>query len=126
MKSKANEIELELERFIGSEIVYQIPILKTRFTAGIKYLMQVAECFWLVLDSSTIGKSLMDKSRFICIDYSKCSKKENENSGHAALIEYTDGNGNILETNKYNFTDFPLDQIRLYFIDGTLMLTSEY
>ena len=126
MKSKANEIELELERFIGSEIVHQIPILNTRFTAGIKYLMQVAECFWLVLDSSTIGKSLMDKSRFISIDFKKCSEEEKDGSGCGAIIEYGDGNGNILETQRYNYTDFPLDQIRLYFIDGTLMLPSEY
>jgi len=126
MKSKANEIELELERFYGSEMRYPIPILRTWFTDGIKYLMEAAECFWLVLDTSTIGKSLMDKSRFITVDFRKCLETEVERPESTAVIEYSDGNGNILETHKYNFTDFPLDRIRLYFIDDTLMLTSEY
>ena len=39
---------------------------------------------------------------------------------------YDDGNGTVLETHKYRATDFPLDELRLYFIDNTLLLPSEY
>ncbi|KKL82677.1 hypothetical protein LCGC14_1982330, partial [marine sediment metagenome] len=46
--------------------------------------------------------------------------------GYDALIEYSDGNGNVFETHKYRSTDFPLDAIRLFFVDGTLLLPSEY
>ena len=46
--------------------------------------------------------------------------------GYEAIIEYSDGNDKILETHKYHFTDFPLDNIRLFFTDSTLMLPSEY
>ena len=106
MKSKANEIELGLQSFIGSETMYQIPILKTWFTDGIKYLITAAECFWLVMDTSTIGKSLMDKSSFIRIDLKKYSEEEKEGSGCEAVIEYWDGNGNMLEVDNYNYTDF--------------------
>ncbi|WP_394365304.1 DUF6876 family protein [Maribacter stanieri] len=47
---------------------YQIPLTRTRFTEGLKYLSNVAECFWLITDASIIAKSLKDKSYFITID----------------------------------------------------------
>ena len=47
-----------LETFTGTEMFYSIPLLKTRFTDGIKYLADAANCFWLVTDVSVIAKSL--------------------------------------------------------------------
>ncbi|MCM4168404.1 hypothetical protein KCTC52924_01976 [Arenibacter antarcticus] len=126
MDSKSKEINEGLQHFHGSEIVFQLPLLKTKFTDGIKYLAHAAECFWLVTDTSVIAKSLMNKSRFITIVFKKCSEQEKENLGYEATIVYSDGNGNIYETHKYNITDFPLDQLRLFFVDDTLMLPSEY
>jgi hypothetical protein len=85
-----------------------------------------AECFWLVTDASVIAKSLMNKSYFVTVDFKRLSEKEREESQCEALINYSDGNGHIFETHKYHVTDFPLDELRLFFIDGTLMLPSEY
>ncbi|WP_394343968.1 DUF6876 family protein [Subsaximicrobium wynnwilliamsii] len=39
---------------------------------------------------------------------------------------YSDGNNTVLEKHGYLVTDFPLDELRLYFVDDTLMLPSEY
>ena len=44
MKAQVNEIKERLQYFNGTEMVYQIPLLKTRFTDGLKYLSDVAEC----------------------------------------------------------------------------------
>jgi hypothetical protein len=126
MKTQVNKIKAELQHFIGSETFYKIPLIGTRFTDGIKYLADAAECFWLVTDASVIAKSLMDKSYFITVDFKRLSEKEREESQCEALINYSDGNGHIFETHKYHVTDFPLDELRLFFIDGTLMLPSEY
>ena len=126
MKTQVNKIKSELEQFIGSETFYKIPLIGTRFTDGIKYLADAAECFWLVTDASVIAKSLMDKSYFVTVDFKRLSEKEREESQCEALINYSDGNGHIFETHKYHVTDFPLDELRLFFIDGTLMLPSEY
>jgi len=126
MKTQVNKIKSELEQFIGSETFYIIPLIGTRFTDGIKYLADAAECFWLVTDASVIAKSLMDKSYFVTVDFKRLSEKEREESQCEALINYSDGNGHIFETHKYHVTDFPLDELRLFFIDGTLMLPSEY
>ncbi|WP_349254678.1 DUF6876 family protein, partial [Autumnicola patrickiae] len=54
------------------------------------------------------------------------SKEKQDYSGYEAEITYSDGNGNIFETHRYNVTDFPLDELRLFFVDNTLMLPSEY
>ena len=47
-------------------------------------------------------------------------------TGYEAEIVYSDGNDNILEKHGYRATDFPLDELRLYFVNDTLMLPSEY
>tara|TARA_R110002126_G_scaffold116967_2_gene256684 strand:+ start:960 stop:1340 length:381 start_codon:yes stop_codon:yes gene_type:complete len=126
MKAQVNEIKEGLQHFHGSEMLYQIPLIRTRFTNGLKYLANVAECFWLITDVSVIAKSLLNRSHFITIDFKRLSEEEQDYTGYEAEIIYSDGNGNVFETHQYNFTDFPLDELRLYFVDNTLMLPSEY
>ena len=126
MKAQVNDIKEGLQHFHGSEMFYQIPLIRTRFTNGLKYLANVAECFWLITDVSVIAKSLLNRSHFITIDFKRLSEEEQDYTGYEAEIIYSDGNGNIFEIHRYNFTDFPLDELRLYFVDNTLMLTSEY
>ena len=126
MKAQVYEIKEGLQHFHGSEMFYQIPLIRTRFTNGLKYLANVAECFWLITDVSVIAKSLLNRSHFITIDFKRLSEEEQDYTGYEAEIIYSDGNGNIFEIHRYNFTDFPLDELRLYFVDNTLMLTSEY
>ncbi len=126
MKVQVNEIKENLQYFTGTEMFYQIPLLRTRFTDGLKYLSEVAECFWLITDTSVIAKSLMNRSEFITIDFKKLSEQERETKGFDAEIIYSDGNDTILEKQGYRATDFPLDELRLFFVNDTLMLPSEY
>tara|TARA_R110001583_G_scaffold49447_4_gene154869 strand:+ start:2180 stop:2560 length:381 start_codon:yes stop_codon:yes gene_type:complete len=126
MKVQVNKILEGLQHFHGSEMFYQIPLIQTRFTNGLNYLAQVAECFWLITDTSVIAKSLMNKSHFITIDFKRLSKEKQDSTGYEAEMIYSDGNGNILETHRYHLTDFPLDELRLFFVNDTLMLPSEY
>jgi len=126
MKIQVNEIKAGLQHFHGTEMFYQIPLLRTRFTDGLKYLSEVAECFWLITDTSVIAKSLMPRSTFITIDFKRLPKDKQDLTGYEAEIIYTDGNDIILERHGYHLTDFPLDELRLYFVNNTLMLPSEY
>ena len=126
MNTKVNEIKEGLRHFHGTEMFFQIPILRTRFTNGIKYLAEVANCYWLITDTSVIAKSLMEKSQFITIDFKRLTDIEREKFGCEAIITYGDGNDLIFEKHRYNVTDFPLDELRLYFVNNTLMLPTEY
>tara|TARA_R110002074_G_scaffold207623_1_gene376121 strand:- start:598 stop:978 length:381 start_codon:yes stop_codon:yes gene_type:complete len=126
MKAQVNEIKEGLQHFHGTEMFYLIPLLKTRFTDGLKYLANIADCFWLITDTSVIAKSLMNRSEFITIDFKKLSQEEREIKGFDAEIIYSDGNDNVLEKQGYRATDFPLNELRLFFVNNTLMLPSEY
>ncbi|UGU15434.1 hypothetical protein LS482_17340 [Sinomicrobium kalidii] len=126
MINKANKIKENLRQFIGSPVFYSLSLLNTKFTEGIKYLIEEAQCLWLVIDVSAICKSPINTDYFVCINLKKLSKKEQKEKGYAALITYDDGNGNVFYEAHYNYTDFPLDEIRLYFVNDTLMLPSEY
>ncbi|MBJ7881584.1 DUF6876 family protein [Gelidibacter salicanalis] len=126
MKAQVNEIKEGLQHFHGTETFYQIPLIRTRFTDGLKYLANVADCFWLITDTSVIVKSLIPRSEFISIDFKRLSKEKQDIMGYEAEITYTDGNDHILETQGYRATDFPLDELRLFFVNDTLMLPSEY
>lgn len=126
MKAQANEIKERLQHFYGSETIFQIPLLRTQYTNGLKYLAEAAECFWLITDTSVIAKSLTQRSKFITIDFKKLSEEEQRNTSYEAEIIYSDGNNLVLEKQVYRITDFPLDELRLFFVNGTLMLPSEY
>lgn len=126
MKAQVNEIKEQLQYFNGTEMFYSLPLLKTRFTDGLKYLANIADCFWLITDTSVIAKSLMNRSEFITIDFKRLTLEKQDYSGYEAEIIYSDGNDNILETHGYRVTDFPLDELRLFFVNATLMLPSEY
>lgn len=125
-KMEADEIRERLEYFTGTEMYYLIHLTRTKFTDGLKYLVNVTDCFWLIMDVSIAAKCLMEQSSFITIDYKKLSREEQDAKGYEAEIIYSDGNDNILEKHGYRVTDFPLDKLRLFFVNDTLMLTSEY
>jgi hypothetical protein len=126
MKPQVNEILKHLKHFTGTEMFYYIPILRTRFTDGLKYLANAADCYWLITDTSVIAKSLMNRSKWVTIDFKRMSAEKQDVTGYEAEIIYSDGNDNVLETHRYNTTDFPLDELRLFFVNDTLMLPSEY
>ncbi|MGB5822389.1 MAG: DUF6876 family protein [Saonia sp.] len=120
------QLEENLVAFNGTESFHKIPLLNTVITDGIKFLADNANCFWLVTDTSVIAKSLMNRSPFITIDFKKLSKEMQDALGYDAIIEYSDGNDHIMESHKYHTTNFPLENIRLFFTNNTLMLPSEY
>ena len=68
----------------------------------------------------------MKRSEFVTIDLKRFSEEKQDYTGYEAEIIYTDGNDNILEKQGYRVTDFPLDELRLFFVNDTLMLPSEY
>lgn len=126
MNSKAIQLKDNLELFIGTEHFYSHRITKTVYTDGIKYLAEEGKCYWLINDASIVAQSLMEKSSFISIDFKRLSEEQQSEMGCEAIITYGDGNDNILYTQQYPYTDFPLDELNLFFADGTLLLPSEY
>lgn len=126
METSIQDLKEQLSQFHGSQCIYSLPICRTLYTEGVQYLAQAANAYWLLTDASVMGKSLMDKSRFITVDFKRYTQAKREEIGFDAVIAYSDGNGNVFTEQKYHITDFPLDELRLFFVDNTLLLPSEY
>ena len=126
MNDKVNKIKAELQHFKKSKTVYKIPFLGALVTERIRYLSTSEEYFELFMDMCVIGRKLISKSSPVLINFKRLSKEKQIYTGCEVEIIYTDENDNILEKQEYRETDFPLDELRLFFVNDTLMLPSEY
>jgi hypothetical protein len=122
-KNTINKAQLltNLKHFSGSEEFYFMPLFRSfKYTEGVKYLAQNANCYWLLdyIFSSQNFEILQNN------EFQTWKIKVNEDK--TALILVEDGNYNNLKSFNLDFTDFSLDEITLWFIGDTLLLPSEY
>lgn len=97
----------------GSEEMTRWSVLfpKHLLSQGAKYLCDKANCYWLVdAIASHTAKNQQEEFQVWTL-----TVKDNK-----AVLKGTDGNSKTLETQKISFTDFPLDEIKLYCILGSL------
>ena len=126
MDLQSRQLIDQLQGFCGSTTCYKISLVQAHYTEGIKYLADHAQCHWLITDAAVVCKSLKNKSNFIVILFKRNSTSVQERTHKEAKITYANGNGIILYEQEYEFTDFPLDELRLFFVDDMLMLPNEY
>ncbi|MDQ3111770.1 MAG: hypothetical protein M3R17_17920 [Bacteroidota bacterium] len=114
--------ETQLKNFHGTE-QYHKHSLANGFiivlTDGASYLREEAPCYWLFdfIAAYQTHKDLRGQ-RF------QVWKLEKKNSSWEFSCE--DGNENQLYSRKIEFSDFPLDAVTIWFVDGVAMLPSEY
>jgi len=114
--------EFHLRQFTGSENWYRHGINRNvLFTDGAKHVADKGGAYWL-LDAIAIAQ-LYEKA-VTGEEFQVWTLKVNEN--RTASLVCDDGNDNIVYTQHIEFTDFPIDEIRLYFTDNTILLPSEY
>ena len=122
MTNTSKLTEFNLRQFTGSENWYRHGINRNvLFTDGAKFVADEGRAYWL-LDAIAI-----------CQRYEKRVSDEEfqvwklkVNADRTASLVCDDGNDNIVYTQHIEFTDFPLDEIKLYFTDNTILLPSEY
>lgn len=116
------DLELQLAQFTGTENWHRFnPLMRNLLaTDGVMYLAQKAECFWLL----DIVASLKLEPNCKKEDFLVCKLIKDENGG--ALFTATNGNKELLYTQEISSTDFPLNEITLFFIDHIVLLPSEY
>ena len=111
-----------LKDFSGTEQYYS-GYLGVSLTDG-AYFVGVNGASWLITDICSILKvhSIVKKEEFVSINF----KVEN----NKAEVIYTDGNEKILYTQNYKYTDFSKhfkeSEIKFFYTDNVLMLSSEY
>ena len=116
------KLKRELTTFTGTMFWYKHSLFREfHYTDGVKYLAEEAECYWLI-------------DRIFGLQYEQKAIRGEAfqvwelilNEDTTAVLNCGDGNNNNVHTDILSFTDFPLPEIRLFLIDGILLLPSEY
>jgi hypothetical protein len=117
------ELEVALRHFSGTEQYYKTGF-RTRCTDGVYFLAENAQCYWLldIIDSVapfndfavvvlTVTEGEGWRSGKVIIDNGHDKRSRDHKLFHTQDIEYT---------------DFPLESVKLYVQDGVILLPSEY
>jgi hypothetical protein len=122
MTKNAELIKSDLSQFSGSENWYRHGInRKVLFTDGAKYVADEGGAYWL-LDEIAI---VQPHNKAVAAEEFQVWKLT-VRPDRTATLTCDDGNGRIVFTKEIEFTDFPLDEIKLYFTDNVILLPSEY
>lgn len=111
-----------LRQFIGTEHWYRHWALRhILYTDGAKYVAEIAGAYWLLdeIAFAQKGNKLVAAEGF---QLWKLSVRPDQ----TATLTCEDGNCNPIFTKALAYTDFPLDEIKFYFTDNVILLTSEY
>lgn len=110
----------DLNQFTGTERWFRHSLMRTvTYTEGVQYLAEKANAYWLI-----------DKVASLQLE-PKIKREEFQTwllkvTGSQADLTCDDGNGNIVYSEHIDFTDFPLDEIKLFYTNNVIMLPSEY
>ena len=110
----------DLEQFTGTE-QYFYHLNAFRYTSGVRYLAEHGEAYWLL--DAIASYQQQDGVKEVPFQIWILTKNDDDS---AKLIMKEDVNQPILVSQDIPYTDFPLTSIKLYFIDGVLILPSEY
>jgi hypothetical protein len=111
----------DLNQFNGTDQWYRHGINpKVLYTDGVRHVAHAGGAYWLIDEIAIIqpcDKAVAAEEFQLWRLVVRPDK--------TATLTCDDGNGNIVYTKEIGFTDFPLDEIKLYFENDVLMLPSE-
>ena len=126
-ENKTNKLtSSDLSNFTGTESYHRWSIIFPNFvlTDGANYLAEKTGSFWFM---DVIG-SYQYKPKFRKEGFQVWKLKATQ--GREAIVVAEDGNGNKIGSQKIPYTDFfdkyDGKEIKVYFIDGVILLPSEY
>jgi hypothetical protein len=114
--------EADLRQFTGTETWFRHSLNRNvLYTEGVQHVAEKGGAYWL-LDEIALTQLSDKKVAAEAFQLWKLSVR----ADRTATLACDDGDGNIVFTKELEFTDFPLNETRLYFTDNTLLLPSEY
>jgi len=121
---KAYDLFLNLKQFTGTENWYKHPLSGYTYTDGVKYLAEKGEAYWLI---DKILLTMKHEAKLQLQDYQEfTSWRLLVNEDRTATLTAEDGNNHEIYSEKIDYTDFPLQEIMLWFENGVLILPSEH
>lgn len=114
------ELLKNLAQFRGTSQWYKHPLFqKFVYTDGVRFVAVNAGAYWLL--EFIFSNQLLPE-----IKAEGFQRWELIKTGSKATIKVEDGNDNLVKSFNISYTDFPLDNFILWFINGALLLPSEY
>ena len=110
----------DLGHFTGDLERYRHWTGRTIYTPGVQYLAQKANAYWLI--DLVVSWQLQRKIAATPFQVWKLTVRPDR----TATASATDRGKRELATQAISITDFPLEEVSLWLVDGTLMLPSEY
>ena len=111
----------DLAQFTGTEHWYRHTLNRSiLYTDGVQYMAETGGAYWLV---DTIALMQLEK-HIAAQDFQLWILSVLPD--RSALLVCQDGNDNTVHKKVIVFTDFPLDEIKLYVTGGVILLPSEY
>jgi hypothetical protein len=123
METKTKEeFELELANFTGSSQLHKYHILdySIAFTDGVRFLVEEGHAWWL----PDLILSFQWRPRVYNEEFQVWTLLKQKDE--TWTITCTDGNDAVLCRQHLPYSDFPIESLKLYVVDKTIMLTSEY
>ena len=112
----------ELAQFTGSEHWYRHGLVRSIvFTDGAKYLADKGGAYWL-LDEIALAQKYEQTVGAEEFQLWKLSV----NADRTAILVCENGNCDVILRKELPFTDFPLEEVKLYYTNNTILLPSEY
>ena len=112
----------DLAQFTGSENWYRHGINRNvLYTDGAQHVAEHGGAYWL-LDEIAIIQPYNKRVATEEFQVWKLAVRPDR----AATLTCDDGNGNIVFSKEIEYTDFPLDEITLYFANNVIHMPSEY
>ncbi len=119
-------MELNLDQFIGTEHYYKHSE-GIKYTDGIKYLADKTNCYWFIdIIASYQKQRFIDRSGVIGDIPFQIWKLQVNEKREALVTMREDTNEPVKVSQLIKYTDFPLEDIEVYCIDGVILLKSEY
>jgi hypothetical protein len=121
--TRVNALSLsDLALFTGSENWYRHGLNRNAlFTDGAKYVADRAGAYWL-LDEIALSQRTVQTVAAEEFQVWKLRVR----ADHSAELICEDGNDRVVFTKEIPFTNFPLNEIALWFTNSVIMLPSEY
>ena len=118
--------ETDLNQFCGTTQYYRY-LLGLKLTDGVKYLADEAGAYWLLDIIASYQTDKKIRTEPFQVWELKLSLDNATTGKHEAVVTMkTDTDHPLLVEQQIEYTDFPLDFITLYLIDGVILLPSEY
>lgn len=126
MKTKEELLEL-LPGFCGSETLYTHRLIQTtiELTEGVMFLVREAECTWLI-DAIASYQPDIKKSGNEMLKEFQIWELTRQQECEFLLSCKEDSETPPAYSQEIEFSDFPLDKIKLWLCNTTLLLPSEY